>query len=83
LQYSRADCNALAKGIEIAINNLEYNRQYLKKIAKLRQEKFANNTQIVMAELDVEREEKSLADTKRRNEICRAELSAFEQKTLP
>jgi hypothetical protein len=83
LQYSRADCNSLAKGIEIAANNLEYNRQYLKKIVKLRQEKFANNTQIIMAELDVEREEKSLADTKRRNETCRAELSTFEQKPLP
>jgi hypothetical protein len=83
LQYGRANCNALAKGIEIAANNLEYNRQYLKKIVKLRQEKFATNTQIIMAELDVEREEKSLADTKQRNEACRAELSTLEQKTLP
>jgi hypothetical protein len=83
LHYSRADCDSLAKGIEIAANNLEYNRQYLKKIVKLRQEKFANNTQIVMAELDVEREEKSLADAKRRNETCRAELSSLEQGTLP
>jgi hypothetical protein len=83
LQYSRADCNALAKGIEIAANNLEYNRQYLNKIVKLRQEKFATNTQIVMAELDVEREEKSLADAKQRNENCRAELSNLEQRPLP
>ena len=74
LHYGRADCNALAKGIEIAANNLEYNRQYLQKIVKLRQEKFATNTQIILAELDVEREEKSLADAKRRNETCRAEL---------
>jgi hypothetical protein len=83
LQYGWADCNALAKRIEIAANNLEYNRQYLKKIAKLRQEKFATNTQVVLAELDVEREEKSLADAKRRNETCRAELSSLEQSPLP
>jgi hypothetical protein len=83
LQYSRADCNSLAKGIEIAANNLEYNRQYLKKIVKLRRDKFATNTQIILAELDVEREEKSLADAKRRNETCRAELSSLEQGALP
>ena len=83
LHYSRADCDALAKGIEIAANNLEYNRQYLQKIVKLRQEKFANNTQIVLAELDVEREEKSLADAKRRNETCRAELADLERRALP
>jgi hypothetical protein len=83
LQYSRADCNALAKGSEIAANNLEYNRQYLQKIVKLRQEKFATNTQIILAELDVEREEKSLADTKRRSETCRAELAAVERSPLP
>lgn len=83
LHYSRADCDALAKGIEIAANNLEYNRHYLQKIVKLRQDKFANNTQVVLAELDVEREEKSLADAKRRNEICRAELADLERRALP
>ena len=83
LQYGRADCNALAKGIEIAANNLEYNRQYLQKIVKLRQDKFATHTQIILAELDVEREEKSLADAKRRNETCRAGLSAVERSPLP
>ena len=83
LRYSQADCSALAKGIEIAANNLEYNRQYLQKIVKLRQEKFATNTQIILAELNVEREEKSLADARRRNETCRAELADFERSTLP
>ncbi len=79
LQYRRADCNALAKGIEIAANNLEYNSQYLQKIAKLRQEKFATNTQVVLAELDVEREEKSLADARRRAGACRAEIADLEK----
>lgn len=83
LHYARADCNALAKGIEIAANNLEYNRQYLQKIVKLRQEKFATNTQIILAELNVEREEKSLADAKHRNEACRAELADLERSTQP
>ena len=83
LRYRRADCDALAKGIEIASNNLDYNRQYSKKIAKLRQEKFATNIQVVMAELDVEREEKSLADAKRRAETCRAELADLVRNAAP
>jgi hypothetical protein len=80
LQYRRADCNSLAKGIEIAANNLEYNREYLKKISKLRDEKFANNTQVIMAELDVEHEEKNLADAKNRAGVCRAELLKLESE---
>jgi hypothetical protein len=83
LHYRRADCNALAKGIEIAANNLDYNRQYLQKIAKLRQEKFATNTQVVLAERDVELEEKSLTDANRRTEACRAELADLERSSLP
>jgi hypothetical protein len=78
LQYRRADCNSLAKGIEIASTNLEYYREYLKKITKLRDDKFANNTQVILAELDVEHEEKNLADSKRRTTVCRAELTSLE-----
>jgi hypothetical protein len=77
-QYRRADCDSLAKGIEIATTNLEYNREYLKKIAKLREEKFATNTQVILAELDVEREEKNLADSRSRTAICRSDLAGME-----
>lgn len=78
LRYRRADCDALAKGIEVAATNLEFNREYLKQIHKLRKENFATNTQVVMAELDVEREEKNLADAQRRTSACRAELANLE-----
>jgi len=83
LHYRRADCNALAKGIEVAANNLEYNRKYLQKIAKLYQEKFATHTQVILAELNVEREEKSLADSKQRNETCRTQLADLERSAVP
>lgn len=73
LLYRQADCGSLSKGIEIAGNNLEYNREYLKQIRKLREGRVATNTQVVLAELSVELEEKSLADAKRRTEACRAE----------
>jgi hypothetical protein len=83
LHYRRADCDALAKGIEIAANNLDYNRQYQQKIVKLRQEKFATNTQVVLADRDVELEEKSLADAKSRTEACRSELATLERSSAP
>jgi hypothetical protein len=78
LRYRRADCSSLAKAIEVATTNLEFNREYLKKIAKLRQENFATNTQVILAELNVELEEKSLADAKRRTASCRGELNGLE-----
>lgn len=79
LKYRRADCGSQAKAIEVAATNLEYNREYLKKIVELRNENFATHTQVVLAELDVELEEKSLADAKRRTAICRAELAEMEK----
>ena len=78
LDYRRADCGSQAKAIEVAKTNLEYNREYLKQILKLRQESFATRTQVILAELDVELEEKSLADAQRRTETCRAELTELE-----
>jgi len=82
LKYRRADCGALAKGIEVASTNLEYNREYLDNILKLRREKFATNTQVVLAGLDVELEEKNLADATRRAAACREELEGIEAEPL-
>jgi outer membrane protein TolC len=79
LDYRRTDCDSQAKAIAVARTNLEYNREYLKQILKLRQEDFATNTQVILAELDVELEEKSLADAERRTAVCRAELSNLER----
>ncbi len=78
MRYRRADCDALAKGIEVAATNLEFNREYLEQILKLRRENFATNTQVVLAELDVELEEKRLADARNRAAACQAELDDLE-----
>ena len=77
LRYRRADCGSLAKTIEAAATKLEYNREYLKRILDLRRDRFATHTQVILAELDVELQEKSLADAKRRTATCRSELEAF------
>ncbi len=79
LRYRKADCDALAKGIEVAAANLEYNREYLANILRLRKENFATDVQVVLAELDVELEEKSLADAERRASVCRADLAEMKQ----
>ena len=78
LNYRRADCGSQAKAIEVAATNLEYNQEYLEKILELRRENFATHTQVILAELDVELEEKSLGDAKHRTEICRAKLAELE-----
>lgn len=79
LHYRRSDCDALAKGIEVASTNLEFNREYLENILKLRKENYATNTDVIMAELDVELEEKKLDDAKRRTAVCRDELEQIEK----
>ena len=80
LQYRSSDCDSKAKSIEVAETNLEYYREYLKSILELKREKFATDVQVVLAELDVELEEKNLADAKRRTGICRAELEDLESR---
>jgi hypothetical protein len=77
LRYRRADCDALAKSIEISATNIEYYREYLKKIVKLRDEKFATDSQVILAGLDLELEQKNLVDAKRRTATCRSEMSVL------
>jgi outer membrane protein TolC len=79
LHYRRSDCDALAKGIEVASTNLEFNREYLENILNLRKENYATNTDVIMAKLDVELEEKRLADAKQRTTVCHAELEQIEK----
>jgi hypothetical protein len=78
LQYRRADCDSKAKSIDVAATNLEYNREYLKSVLDLKKEKFATDVQVILAGLDVELEEKSLADAQLRTKACRAELEGFD-----
>lgn len=80
LRYRKADCGSKAKGIDVAATNLEFYREYLKSILDLRKENYATDVQVVLAELDVELEEKSLADARRRTKTCRAELEDLEHK---
>lgn len=76
LRYRKADCDSLAKAAEVAATNLEFNRELLTSVLNLRENNVATKPDVILAELAVEREEKSLADAKRRAEACRAELSA-------
>jgi hypothetical protein len=82
LHYRRADCEAQAKGVEVAETNLTYNREYLENILRLRSQNFATQTQVIMAELDVELEEKSLEDAKQRTSVCREATRAIEEKGM-
>ena len=79
LHYRRADCDSLAKAIEVAETKLEYNRAYLQSILELRRGNVATQTQVILAELEVELEEKSLADARRRTEACRAQTAVLER----
>ncbi|MBN2242392.1 MAG: hypothetical protein JW793_06855 [Acidobacteria bacterium] len=74
LRYRGADCDAKAKSVDVAATNLEFNREYLKSILDLKKENFATDVQVVLAELNVELEEKRLADARLRTNTCRAEL---------
>lgn len=79
LRYRRADCDSKAKSIEVASTNLEFNREYLNSILDLRKKNYATDVQVILAELDVELEEKSLADAQRRTKICRSDLADFDR----
>lgn len=75
LKYRRSDCDSLAKTIDAASTKLEYYREYLARMLDLRKQNFATHTQVILAELDVEQQEKSLADARRRTATCRAQLA--------
>jgi len=81
LRYRRADCDSLAKGVEVAATNLEFNREYFKTILELRKQNHATHTQVILAELDVELEEKSHTDAQQRAASCRDEIVELEDIT--
>jgi hypothetical protein len=70
-RYLKANCDAQSKAIEVAEVNLAFNREWLASIRDLREGAVATRTMVILAELDVEREEKHLADAKRRVEVCK------------
>lgn len=75
LRYREADCDSLAKAIEVAATNLEFDRELLKSVLDLREANVATKPAVILAELEVEREEKSLANARDRARGCREELS--------
>jgi hypothetical protein len=75
LQYRKADCDALAKKVEVARINLEYQREFRASILDLHEGNVATKADVILAELEVEREEKTHADAKARAETCRRELA--------
>lgn len=76
-RYRTADCDALSKRIEVAKINLEYQREYQASILDLLESNVSTKVDVILAELEVEREEKRHADAKRRAEACRKELAAL------
>jgi hypothetical protein len=70
-RYLKANCDAQAKAVEVAEVNLAFDKEWLASIRDLREGAVATRTMVILAELDVEREEKRLADAKRRVEACR------------
>lgn len=71
-RYLRADCDQQAKAVEVARTNLEFRREWLASVRDLRAGDVATAQDVILAELDVEREEHSLADATARTAHCRA-----------
>jgi hypothetical protein len=77
-RYLETDCERLAKAVEIAKINLEFNREWLASIRELREGDSGTATaqDVILAELDVKLEEQRLADAKARVEACREHTAA-------
>jgi hypothetical protein len=75
LRYRTADCETIAKEIEIAETNLKFDREWLQSILDLRTGEVATKVDVLLAELEVEQEEKRLTDAKRRTDGCRQDLA--------
>ena len=81
--YRDADCDQHAKAVEVAKVNLEFNRQFLASVLDLRAGDVATRQEVILAELDVAREEKRLADAERRTAACRRELGRTQAAEAP
>ncbi len=75
-EYRKAHCDSLSKAAEAAAVNLEFNRVLLANVLDLRAGQVATQVQVILAELEVELEEKRLEDALRRTESCRRALGA-------
>lgn len=77
-RFLRADCDQQAKAIEIAKVNLEFNREWLASIRKLREGATGTATiqDVILAERDVRLEEQRLADARARTDACRKRIAS-------
>ncbi len=74
LRYRKAHCDSLSKAVEVAGVKLDFDRLLMTSIIDLRAAQAAARQDVILAELDVEKEEKRLEDAKRRVEACRRDL---------
>jgi outer membrane protein TolC len=77
-RYRKASCDEQAKAIEVATVDLEFNRWYLESVRNLRAAEVATRPDVILAELDVRREERRLADAERRTDACRRAVGETE-----
>jgi len=77
LRYRKADCDALSKKIEVAKINLEYQREFRASILDLHEGNVATKADVILAELEVELQEKTHADARLRAETCFKELAGL------
>ncbi len=75
LRYRKAHCASLSKAVEVAEVMLDFDRLLMTSIINLRAAQAAARQDVILAERDVEKQEKRLEDAKRRVEICRRDLA--------
>ena len=74
LRYHKDHCDSLSKAVEVAEVNLDFDRLLMTSIIELRAAQAAARQDVILAERDVEMQEKRLEDAKRRVEACRHDL---------
>jgi hypothetical protein len=75
-RYRLAHCEALSKAVEETEVKLAFDREMLASVLDLRAGRVATRQAVILAELDVEKGEERLADTKRRVVACRRLIGA-------
>jgi hypothetical protein len=75
LRYLQSHCDSLAKSVEVSTVQLEYDKELLASVLDLRAGEVATRIEVILAELDVEKEKKRLEDAMRRTAACRRELT--------
>ncbi len=77
-RYLQADCDQQAKAVEVAKVHIAFGQEWLGSIRALREGSFGTATaqDVILAELDVELEQRRLADAKANTEACRKAIAS-------